>query len=189
MHFAFNTDTIYRSEFVTILTINKTKENLIMNRRKTSFLTQPAIIAALYVIFTLFSSMLGLDKGAVQFRISEMLTVLPAFTPAAVPGLFIGCLLSNILGGCLPWDIFFGSIATLLGALGTYALRKWKWLAPFPPILSNALIVPPVIIAVYEIEMAYPLVLLGVLAGEVVCCGALGCVLMSILKKYGKRIF
>lgn len=160
-----------------------------MQRKKTSFITQSAIIAALYVLLTLVSSAMGLDKSAVQFRISEMLTVLPAFTPAAVPGLFVGCLLSNMLAGCLPWDVVFGSAATLIGALGTYALRKWKWLAPLPPILANALIVPPVIIAVYEIETAYPLVLLGVLVGEAVCCGVFGYALISTLKKYGKHIF
>ena len=92
-----------------------------MKRKRTSFITHAAIIAALYVLLTLFSSMLGLDKGAVQFRISEMLTVLPVYTPAAVPGLFVGCLISNMMSACLPWDIVFGSIATLLGALGTYA--------------------------------------------------------------------
>ena len=75
-----------------------------MQRKKTSFITQSAIIAALYVLLTLVSSAMGLDKSAVQFRISEMLTVLPAFTPAAVPGLFVGCLLSNMLAGCFPFD-------------------------------------------------------------------------------------
>jgi uncharacterized membrane protein len=160
-----------------------------MNRKRTSFITHAAIIAALYVLLTLFSSMLGLDKGAVQFRISEMLTVLPVYTPAAVPGLFVGCLISNMMSACLPWDIVFGSIATLLGALGTYALRKHKFLAPSPPILANSLIVPPVIIKVYEIDTAYPLVLMGVLVGEVVCCGIFGYAFMDVMKKYEKHIF
>ena len=147
------------------------------------------MIAALNVVLTYFSSMLGLDKGAVQFRISEMLTVLPYFTPAAIPGLFAGCLISNIMNGGLPWDIVFGSLATLIGAIGTYLLRKWKWTAPIPPIVANALIVPPVIIMVYGTELPYILVLLGVTAGEVVCCGILGYMLLGVLKKYEKHLF
>jgi uncharacterized membrane protein len=160
-----------------------------MKKRKNSFLTYAAMIAALYVLLTALSGLFGLDKGAVQFRISEMLTILPYFTPAAIPGLFVGCLLSNILNGCLPWDVVFGSLATLLGAIGTYLLRKWKWTAPIPPIVANALIVPPVIIAVYGTELPYILVLLGVLVGEVVCCGILGYALFGILKKYEKHLF
>jgi uncharacterized membrane protein len=160
-----------------------------MKKRKNSFLTYAAMIAALYVLLTALSGLFGLDKGAVQFRISEMLTILPYFTPAAIPGLFVGCLLSNILNGCLPWDVVFGSLATLLGAIGTYLLRKWKWIAPIPPIIANALIVPPVIIAVYGTELPYILVLLGVLVGEVVCCGILGYALFGILKKYEKHLF
>ena len=160
-----------------------------MKKRKNSFLTYAAMIAALYVLLTALSGLFGLDKGAVQFRISEMLTILPYFTPAAIPGLFVGCLLSNILNGCLPWDVVFGSLATLLGAIGTYLLRKWKWTAPIPPIVANALIVPPVIIAVYGTELPYILVLLGVLAGEVVCFGILGYALFGILKKYEKHLF
>ena len=160
-----------------------------MKKRKISFLTYAAMIAALYVLLTALSWLFGLDKGAVQFRISEMLTILPYFTPAAIPGLFAGCLLSNILNGCLPWDVVFGSLATLLGAIGTYLLRKWKWTAPIPPIVANALIVPPVIITVYGTELPYILVLLGVLAGEVVCCGILGYALFGVLKKYEKHLF
>ncbi len=160
-----------------------------MKNKKTMFITRAAIIAGLYIVLTQVSGMFGLDKGVVQLRLSEMLTVLPAFTPAAVPGLFIGCFLSNLLGACLPWDVFFGSLATLLGAVGTYLLREHKFLAPLPPILANALIMPPVIIAVYGIEIPYILVLLGVLAGEVVCCGVLGYMIIEIMKKYGKHIF
>ena len=160
-----------------------------MKNKKIAFLTKAAMIAALYVLLTFFSGLLGLDKGAVQFRISEMLTVLPYFTPAAIPGLFAGCLLANILNGCLPWDVVFGSIATLIGAIGTYLLRRWRWTAPIPPIISNALIVPPVIIAVYGTELPYILVLVGVLAGEIVCCGILGYAFLGILKKYEQHLF
>lgn len=159
-----------------------------MKNKKILFVTYAAVIAALYVVLTYLSALLGLDKGAVQFRFSEMLTVLPCFTPAAVPGLFIGCLLANIINGCALWDIVFGSLATLIGAVGTYLLRKYKWTAPIPPIVSNCIIMPPVIMAVYGTELPYILVLLGVLAGEVVCCGVLGYLLVGVMKKYGKHI-
>lgn len=159
-----------------------------MKNKKLLFITHAAIIAALYVVLTYFSALLGLDKGAVQFRFSEMLTVLPCFTPAAIPGLFIGCLISNIINGAALWDVVFGSLATLIGAVGTYLLRRWKWLSPIPPIVANTLIVPPVIIAVYGSELPYILVTLGVFAGEFVCCGILGYILIGIMKKYGNKI-
>ena len=159
-----------------------------MKNKKLLFITHAAIIAALYVVLTYFSALLGLDKGAVQFRFSEMLTVLPCFTPAAIPGLFIGCLISNIVNGAALWDVVFGSLATLIGAVGTYLLRRWKWLSPIPPIVANTLIVPPVIIAVYGSDLPYILVTLGVSAGEFVCCGILGYILVGIMKKYGNKI-
>lgn len=111
-----------------------------MKNKKAYFITQAAVIAALYVVLTLFINAFDLASGAIQVRISEALTILPYFTPAAVPGLFIGCLLSNFMTGAAIWDIIFGSLATLIGAIGTYLLRKWKWCAPLPPILSNTII-------------------------------------------------
>ena len=109
--------------------------------KKVKFIVHAALIAALYVVLTIVANSLGLANYAIQVRFSEALTILPFFTPAAIPGLFVGCILSNFLTGCLLLDIVFGSIATLLGALGTYALRKVsKWLAPLPPIAANTLI-------------------------------------------------
>ena len=110
-----------------------------MKNKKAYFITQAAVIAALYVVLTLFINAFDLASGAIQVRISEALTILPYFTPAAVPGLFIGCLLSNFMTGAAIWDIIFGSLATLIGAIGTYLLRKWKWCAPLSPILSNTI--------------------------------------------------
>ena len=110
--------------------------------KKINFLTQAAMIAALYVVLTLAINAFGLASGAIQVRVSEALTILPYFTPAAIPGLFIGCLLSNTITGCALFDIIFGSIATLLGAVGTYLLRRHKWLAPVSPIIANTIIVP-----------------------------------------------
>ena len=86
------------------------------------FLTQGAVIAAIYVALVMIFNYCSF--GPVQFRIAEALTILPYFTPAAIPGLFIGCIIANILGGAILWDVVFGSIATLIGAIGTYLLRK-----------------------------------------------------------------
>ena len=91
-----------------------------MKKNRTQFITKAAIIAALYVVLTGVSAMFNLDKGIIQLRLSEALTILPLFTPAAIPGLFFGCLLSNSLFGALPLDVLLGSIATLIGAIGTY---------------------------------------------------------------------
>ena len=157
--------------------------------KKALFITQAAMIAALYVVLTVFINAFGLANGAIQVRISEALTILPFFTPAAIPGLFIGCLISNIVTGCLPWDVVVGSMATLIGALGTYALRKYKFLAPIPPIFANALIVPIILIKVYAVPDAYWFLLLTVGAGEVISCGILGMILLFALNKYRDKIF
>ncbi len=156
-------------------------------RKKTLFITQAAIIAALYVVLTLVSAAFGLDKNAIQFRISEALTVLPFFTPAAIPGLFAGCLLSNLLCGALPPDIIFGSLATLIGAVGTYFIgKRVKWLSALPPIAANTVIVPLVLKYAYHIEGGLPFFALTVFIGELACCGVLGTALL-----YGipKRLF
>ena len=117
---------------------------------KVAFITQAAAIAALYVVLVILFNYCSF--GPIQFRIAEALTILPYFTPAAIPGLFVDCLLSNILGGAAIWDIIFGSIATLIGAIGTYVLRKNKWLAPLPPIIANTVIVPFVLKYAYGSE-------------------------------------
>lgn len=151
-------------------------------------ITKAAIIAALYVILTFISASMGLSSGVIQLRLSEMLCILPAFTPAAIPGLFVGCLLSNLLTGCMPLDVIFGSLATLLGALGTYFLRKRKWLTPLPPIIANTLIVPFVLAYVYQFEGSIPFFMLTVGAGEVLSCGVLGMLFHFILEKHSKHL-
>ena len=152
-------------------------------KRNARFLTYAAAIAALYVALTGLANAMGLASGAVQLRLSEALTVLPAFTPAAVPGLFIGCVLANIVTGCAPWDVVFGSLATLLGALGTYWLGKNRYLAPLFPILSNTLIVPFILRYVYALEGSVPYFMVTVGAGELLSCGLLGVLLYEALKK------
>ena len=160
-----------------------------MKNKKAYFITQAAVIAALYVVLTLFINAFDLASGAIQVRISEALTILPYFTPAAVPGLFIGCLLSNLMTGAAIWDIIFGSLATLIGAIGTYLLRKWKWCAPLPPILSNTIIIPFVLTYAYGIPGGIPFFMLTVGAGEVLSCGVLGMILLFALQRYRNIIF
>ncbi len=160
-----------------------------MKNKKAYFITQAAVIAALYVVLTLFINAFDLASGAIQVRISEALTILPYFTPAAVPGLFIGCLLSNFMTSAAIWDIIFGSLATLIGAIGTYLLRKWKWCAPLPPILSNTIIIPFVLTYAYGIPGGIPFFMLTVGAGEVLSCGVLGMILLFALQRYRNIIF
>ncbi len=160
-----------------------------MRDKKVLFITQAAVIAALYVVLTLLANALGLANYAIQVRFSEALTILPFFTPAAIPGLTIGCLLSNLLTGCMPLDILFGSLATLLGAVGTYLLRKRQWMAPLPPILANTVIVPFVLAYVYQFEGSIPYFMLTVGIGEILSCGVLGMILMGVLMKYRNVLF
>ena len=160
-----------------------------MRSKRVTFITQAAMIAAIYVVLTMFVSALNLASGAIQIRISEALTVLPAFTPAAIPGLFVGCLISNLISGCLPLDVVFGSLATLLGACGSFLLRKWKWAVPIPPILSNVLIVPLILTYVYHIPGGIPYFMVTVGIGQIISCGVLGMIIYNILAKYRNVIF
>lgn len=153
-------------------------------KEKTLQLTRAALIAALYVILTLLAQVFGLASGAIQFRLSEALTIMPMFYKEAIPGLWIGCILANILTGAAMWDVVFGSLATLLGALGTYYIgRKKPTLGPVFPILSNVLIVPLVLQKVYGVPDSYWFLVLTVGIGEVVCCGILGWALYKGYKK------
>ena len=161
-----------------------------MKKANTLFLAQGAMIAALYVVLTYICNLFGLANGVIQIRFSEALTILPFFTPAAIPGLFVGCLLSNILTGCIIWDTIFGSLATLIGAFVTYKLRKLSpWLAPLPPILANMIVVPLVLIYAYGVPDGYFYLLGTIGAGEVISCGVLGMILLFALRPASKRIF
>lgn len=156
--------------------------------KKVLFIVHAAVIAALYVVLTFVANAFGLANYAVQVRFSEALTILPFFTPAAIPGLTLGCLLSNILTGCALPDIIFGTLATLIGAVGTYLLRRHKWLAPLPPIVANTIIVPFVLLYAYGIKPLW-LSFLTVGAGEIISCGILGIILLNVLNKYKKQLF
>ncbi len=159
-----------------------------MRNKKVLFLTQAAMIAALYVVLTFLANTLGLASGVIQVRLSEILTILPYFTSAAIPGVSIGCLLSNIFTGNI-FDIIFGSFATLLGAYGSYLLRKHKFLVPLPPIIANVIIVPWILRLSYGLKDAIPYMMLTVGIGEIISCGVLGMLLLFTLNKYKDVIF
>lgn len=169
-------------------------------KKKILYITHASAIAAVYVILTLIANALGLANYAIQVRFSEALTILPFFTTAAIPGLFVGCILANILTGALPFDVVFGSLATLIGAIGTYFLcgkaqaslqdnKIKKFLAPLPPIISNTLIIPFVLAYVYEFEGSIPYFMLTVGIGEIISCGILGLILLEALRRRRSQLF
>ncbi len=154
---------------------------------KVQRLTQGAAIAALYVVLTLVFA--PISFGPIQLRIAEALCILPMFTPAAIPGLFIGCLLANLIGGGVILDVIFGSLATLIGAALGYLLRKNRWLVPVPAVIANALIVPFVLKYGYGVvDTAIPVLMIQILGGEILGCYVLGEIFCSALLKR-KKIF
>lgn len=161
------------------------------SNKNAAWIALAGLVAAAYTVLSLISGSLGLASGAIQVRLSEALCVLPYFSFAAVPGLAVGCFLSNLLMGCAPWDIVFGTLATLIGAIGTGLMRKTKksGIAWIPPVVSNVLIIPPVLVWVYGVETAYPLLLLSVAAGEVIACGLLGRLVMQAARRLEHKSF
>lgn len=146
------------------------------------YIARAGIIAAVYIVLTLIAAGFDLASGAIQVRFSEALCVLPYFTPAAVPGLIVGCLLANIITGCALPDIIFGTLATAIAAVGSRLLRKNRFLVPLPPVLSNAIIIPFVLRYAYQIPGSIPFFMLTVGAGEVIACYVLGLLLMQALR-------
>ena len=158
-----------------------------MKKSKVQFLTQAAMIAAIYVVLTYLFQPFGFMD--VQVRVAEALTILPFFTPAAIPGLFVGCLLGNMLGGAVLLDIVIGSLTTLVAACISYLLRKNKYLVALPPIIGNAIVVPWVLRIGYGLATPIPLMMLTVGIGEIISCGILGTMLLLSLNKYKNVIF
>lgn len=157
------------------------------NNKLVYHMTYGAAIAAIYTVLTV--TFAPISFGPVQFRVSEALTILPFFTPAAVPGVFLGCLISNMLCGVAALDVVFGSLATLIGAIGSYMLRKHKFLVCIPPILANTLIIPWVLRYAYGSEDLIPFMMLTVGIGEVLAVGGLGNLLLLTLERYRSQIF
>ena len=158
-------------------------------RQKTIYIAQAAVIAAIYTVLTIIAAGFDLASGAIQVRFSEALTILPYFTPAAIPGLTLGCLISNLVTGCALPDIIFGSLATFIGAIGSYALRKNRYLCSVPPVISNALIIPFILTYAYHIPGGIPFFMLTVGLGEVISCMVLGQILLTVLNPIRHRIF
>ena len=153
------------------------------------YLAQAAMIAAIYIVLTYFVNAIGLANGAIQVRLSEVLCILPVFTPAAIPGLFVGCLLSNTLTGCVIWDIVFGSLATLIGAIGTRLLRKTKFVYTLPPVIANMVIVPLVLRFAYGVGDAIWFLVITVGVGEVISVCVLGSMLKKLLSHHVGELF
>lgn len=160
-----------------------------MRNTRLIFLSQAAVIAALYVVLTFVSALMGLASGAIQVRLSEALCVLPCFTAAAVPGLFVGCIVANLLTGCALWDVVFGSLATLIGAVLCRVLRRHRLPALVPNILSNTVIVPLVLMYVYGTPETFWYLALTVGIGEIISCGVLGWLLGRVLDPHSELLF
>ena len=187
-----------------------------MKTSNTMRMVQSAAVAALYVVLTMLSNSLGLASGIIQVRISEALCVLPFFSPSLSIGLFVGCILANLITGCAPWDIVFGSIATLIGgllcaligkkakglAVKSKAYKRLAFLSPVPNVISNTLIIPAVLIRVYgmglsdiaviadrfPIKSAYVLFAVTVFLGEVISCYIFGMLLFPAFYRILKSV-
>ena len=182
------------------------KQNASLKRNPVLFITQAAVIAALYVILSMLSETLHLSSGVIQCRISEALTILPAFFASAIPGLYVGCLLTNLIASATAWDIVFGPVATLIGARGTYLIGRavrakalgrsdkeaagkvsvlrvviLTILFALPPIIANAVIIPPILKFGLELEYAFWFIVVTVTAGEIIACGIFGGLLLAAL--------
>ena len=151
---------------------------------KTMFIVRSAVIAALYAALTL--ALYPISFGAVQFRVSEALTLLPIVMPEAIPGLFVGCLVSNMIGSATPWDIIFGSLATLIAAILTYATRRNKILAAFWPVICNTVIVGLVLALTLNLPVFLTMGEVGL--GELVVVYTVGMAMLAALKRVPTKL-
>ncbi|PRR77395.1 Queuosine precursor transporter QueT [Clostridium liquoris] len=154
-------------------------------KKRTRDLTIAAVIAAIYAVITMFLTY-PMSYQASQFRVAEALTILPYFTPAAIPGLFLGCIIANLLSPVGPLDIIFGSLATLIGAILTYLIGKSnlkykKYLSPLPPVIINAIVIG--ILLQYTLHWPLFITMLQVALGELLCCYGLGLPLLFVIEK------
>jgi len=149
--------------------------------KSTKFIAQAAVIAALYASLTIF--LMPISYGVMQIRISEALTILPALTPAAIPGLLIGCFVANTVGPYGVLDMVIGSGATLLAAVASYLLRNRIYLVPLPPVIANGLLIGGMLYYAYGVPFSLPACIFWVALGEAGACYVLGLPLMKYLKK------
>lgn len=154
--------------------------------KKTKFWVQAAVIGGVYAVLTVVLA--PISYGPMQIRISELLTVLPYFTPAAIPGLFAGCLVSNMLSPYGIIDLVCGSLASLVAALGSYALRRWPILVPLPPVISNGAIVGAMLYYAYGVNIGLLACMLWVALGELIACYILGYPFLKYMQRH-RRVF
>jgi uncharacterized membrane protein len=160
------------------------------NRFSTRDLTLAAVVAALYAVLSYFGNIFGLTFGPVQIRFAEALTVLPFLCPATAPGLAIGCLITNLLSPYGPLDIVFGTLATAIAAGLTMKMPRW-YLAALPPIIVNAIILPPIwawtevgaVNSAFWAAVGFNAVTF--IVGEAIACYVLGTLLLKALPKTG----
>ncbi len=157
------------------------------NKKTPRYIALASIIAAMYVALTGLSALLGLDKGVIQFRISEALTVLPFICAPAVPGVAVGCFLASLIFGAIPVDFVFGALTTLAAAFLTMIigkkLPKAGWLACFPPIVLNSIVIPFILKYAYHFDGTVLFFMLTVFVGEAVCAGIVGTLLLYGMPK------
>ncbi len=149
--------------------------------KSAAYVVQAALIAGIYAALTI--ALMPISYGPVQVRISEALTVLPALTPAGIPGLFIGCIISNWFGPYGMIDLICGSLASLIAAVGSYKLRNRPLLIPLPPIIANGIIVGLMLKFAYAVPFSLIVCMLAVAGGEAIACYAVGYPLYRVLKK------
>jgi uncharacterized membrane protein len=162
------------------------ERNRCLLKRPVRYLVQAAIIAAVYVAVTLAIAPLSFSE--IQIRISEAMMILPLFTPAAIPGLAIGCFFANLIGSPLGWpDWVFGTLATLVSALLVRFLRRWKWISPLYPTVINAFVIG------WELNLVLALPYwpsVGFVAiGEALACFGLGLPLMILMERLKVNLF
>lgn len=172
-------------------------------KNKKRFIVHTIIIAIAYIALTMIANAFGMAKDIVQVRISDALMVMPYFTPAAIPGLFIGCFISNILVSLLPdpmtgkliissaanYYIIFGSLSTLLGAIFAYLLRKSKFTVGIPAIILNSITMPLLFHFVYRYEDSIAKCFMTVAIGEIISVGLLGTALLMGLEDSKDKLF
>lgn len=155
--------------------------------RNTRFLVQASLIAAIYTALCLILHPISFGFAGIELRVSEALTLMPVIMPAAVPGLFIGCLLANLLGGATMLDVVFGSLTTLVAAVLTRKCRNRPVLAAFWPVILNAVVIGALLRYAYGVAMPLWLCMVSIGAGQAVACYALGLPMMRMMRRLPKK--
>ena len=175
--------------FVLFLSKKGERNTVMKYLRNTRFLVQASLIAAIYTALCMILHPISFGFAGIELRVSEALTLLPVITPAAVPGLFIGCLLSNLLGGATMLDVVFGSMTTLVAALITRLWRKRPALAELPPVLLNAVVIGALLRYAYGVAMPLWLCMLSIGLGQLAACYGIGLPLMRMMRRIPEKYF